>query len=62
MNTYEGRMFVDPETRGSVDVRDYLTKLFPMFRGNQIHLALTHYENLGDSFEQVIQIMGDGVL
>ncbi|TEB18583.1 alpha/beta-hydrolase [Coprinellus micaceus] len=57
VNTYEGRMFVDPETRGSVDVRDYLPKLFPMFRGNQIHLALTLYENLGDPFEQVIQIM-----
>ncbi|TEB27125.1 alpha/beta-hydrolase [Coprinellus micaceus] len=61
VNTYEGRMFVDPETRGSVDVRDYLPKLFPMFRGNQIHLALTLYENLGDPFEQVIQIMGDAI-
>ncbi|KAJ3542368.1 hypothetical protein NMY22_g3532 [Coprinellus aureogranulatus] len=59
--TNEGRMFIDPEMRDSVDVGDFLSKLFPMFRGDQVHLALKHYENLGDPFEQVIRIVGDAI-
>ncbi|KAF6759858.1 Alpha/Beta hydrolase protein [Ephemerocybe angulata] len=61
VNTFEGRMFIDPESRDSVDVADYLSRLFPLFRGNQIHLAMKNYENMGTPFETVIQIMGDAI-
>lgn len=53
-------MFIDPETRGSVDVQDYISRLFPLFRGAQLHSAARNYQRLGDPFDQVVRIMGDG--
>ena len=60
VNTFEGRMFIDPETRDTVHVQDYVSRLFPLFRGNQLHMVAKNYEHLGNPFSKVIQIMGEG--
>ncbi|KAJ2934682.1 hypothetical protein H1R20_g2421, partial [Candolleomyces eurysporus] len=61
VNTLEGRMFIDPETRNAVHVHDYVSRLFPLFKGNQLHMVAKNYEHLGNPFNQVIQIMGEAI-
>jgi hypothetical protein len=53
-------MFIDPETRDTVHVQEYVSRLFPQFRGNQLHMVAKNYEHLGAPFSKVIQIMGEG--
>ena len=53
-------MFVDPDTRDTVHVQEYVSRLFPQFRGNQLHMVAKNYEHLVTPFSKVIQIMGEG--
>ncbi|RXW25552.1 hypothetical protein EST38_g373 [Candolleomyces aberdarensis] len=61
VNTFEGRMFIDPETRSTVHVHDYVSRLFPLFKGNELYMVAKNYEYLGNPFSQVIQIMGEAI-
>jgi hypothetical protein len=56
-NTHEGNIFVDPQT--TLNVTDYVTKLFPKFGSTQATEAMTMYEGLGNNVDQASLAMGE---
>lgn len=59
-NTNEGPGFINPQTPATVNVQNYVTKLFPKFRPQDAAAAAAQYHGLGTPLNQITLIMGEG--
>ncbi|KAF9447130.1 alpha/beta-hydrolase [Macrolepiota fuliginosa MF-IS2] len=60
-NTFEGAIFVNKSTAGTVETPTYLANLFPEFRDIDIIAGTAQYTNQGAPIDQAIAIMGESI-
>jgi hypothetical protein len=56
-NSHEGNIFVDPQT--TLNITEYVTKLFPKFGSAQAAGVATMYEGLGNNVDQASLAIGE---
>ncbi|PPQ80157.1 hypothetical protein CVT25_001450 [Psilocybe cyanescens] len=60
-NAFEGTIFVDQTTADTVQVPNYVTRLFPKFTAQQAQAAAAHYAGLGSNIFQADAIIGESI-
>ncbi|KXN84321.1 Lipase 4 [Leucoagaricus sp. SymC.cos] len=60
-NTFEGALFVDMSTAGTVQTPEYLANLFPEFTQMQVRAGTAQYANRGAPIDQAVAIMGESI-
>ncbi|KAG5350895.1 hypothetical protein C0989_008867 [Termitomyces sp. Mn162] len=61
-NAFEGFIFVDQSTAGTVTTPEYVSQLFPKLGAQEIAEATAQYADLGAPIDQANAIQGEGII